>query len=104
MCYLWNSFLGADGGSLVVDKRMAAKDWKQYYRVFPFIRARAGDVAESRVADVTSVSVRPGKSFGHLRQSTSSKGGGKSGFDKLDEIFRKYEVRIVGETYTARIA
>ena len=104
MCYLWSSFLGLDTSSPMTRALMAAKDWDQYYLVFPLIRARAGDVAEERVSDVTSVIISPGKLFGKLRSSPAPRTGVKSRLDRIDEIFRKYEVRLVGETYTAEIA
>jgi len=100
--YLWHSILGEKAEELFTRRILSAKDWEQYYFVHPVIRRVLTDEVYERIEKIGSIGKRSRPAFQGLKRESASNVE-KDYLDRLDEIFRMYDVRLVGETFTARI-
>jgi hypothetical protein len=100
--YLWHSIIGEKAEEFFTRRMLSAKDWRQYYLVYPVIRRVLTDEVEKRIEKTTSIETGFIPAFQGLKREPSS-GTEKDYLDRLEEIFRLYDVRLVGETFTARI-
>ena len=101
--YLWYSIVGAKTEEQFARKMRAAKDWEEYYLAYPFIRQDFSDEVYDRIQLITAIEIDPSPPFAGLK-TESSHVTERDYLDRLDDIFRMYDVRLVGETFTARIA
>ncbi|MHB1868020.1 MAG: hypothetical protein ACYCPP_03645 [Nitrososphaerales archaeon] len=104
LMYLWQTLLGEEAKSGFMTEVLGAKDWNEYYLAFPVVKAQVVEQAERRV-DELAYAVSHRQAFHWLKRTPSKDGRRRTDFmDKLDEAFAKYEVRIVSEKYTAKVA
>jgi len=98
--YLWHCVLGDKAEELFTRRILSAKDWLEYYQVHPVIRRLLTDEAWDRVQKIKSIQLPAGAAFRGLKRESHSE---KDYLHRLDDIFKYYDVRLVGETYTARL-
>ncbi len=106
LSYLWHSLLGEEAARLrFMTKLLRAKDWDEYYLVYPVVKNEIVEQAEHRVDDLryavagnepTLQWLKCAKPIGIYRRNGI--------MDRLDEKFAKHEVRIVSEKYTPKVA
>jgi hypothetical protein len=101
--YLWNSIIGKKAEAQFARRILSAKDWEEYYHIHPVIRRLLADEVDKRIETITSIEIGSTPAFQGLKRE-SAPGTEKDYLDRLGEIFRMYDVRLVGETFTARIA
>jgi hypothetical protein len=100
--YLWHSIIGGKAEELFTRRILSSKDWMEYYQVHPVIRRVLTDEMWDRVEKIKSIQIATSPAFRGLKREQNS-GSEKDYLDRLEEIFHFYDVRLVGETYTARI-
>jgi hypothetical protein len=101
--YLWHAIVGTTVEDLFGRSLRAAKDWGEYYMVHPIIRRTLTDEIWDRMERIHTIEIGPSSPLIGLRSDTTSIVE-KDYLGRLDDIFRLYDVRLVGETFTARIA
>ena len=102
--YLWQAAAGERPEDLITRKILSATGWEDYYQgVYPVIRREVADEAYDHVETISSIEISSKPAFQGLKR-TASPGVEKDYLDRLGEIFRLWDVRLVGETFTARIA
>jgi len=102
--YLWNCLLGSEATKFsFVSALLNARSWNEFYDFYPAVNNFLKKEEEKLLTISFSAPRRP--TFKSLAEIPRPKSGKSlTLMDRLDERFERFEVRIVSEMYTAKVA